>query len=106
MRISILLLIAGMAAVTFLPRFIPLALFTRWSLPEGTKRALHFMPTAIMAAIVFPILFSSPEGNISFEPRLILSAIPVFLFAIRAKNLWGSVVLGMLVYWALGFAFR
>jgi branched-subunit amino acid transport protein len=105
MRISVLLLIAGMAAVTFLPRFIPLALFTRWSLPEGIKRALHFMPTAIMAAIVFPILFSSPEGKIYFEPRLILAALPVFIFAARAKNLWGSVVLGMFVYWALGFAF-
>jgi branched-subunit amino acid transport protein len=106
MRISILLLIAGMTAVTFLPRFIPLALFTRWSLPEGVKRALHFMPTAIMAAIVFPIFFSSPEGKISFEPRLILAAIPVFIFSVRAKNLWGAVVLGMIVYWALGFAFR
>ena len=106
MRISILLLIAGMAAVTFLPRFIPLALFTRWSLPEGTKRALHFMPTAIMAAIVFPILFSSPEGNISFEPRLILAAIPVFLVALKTKNLWVSVVLGMLLYWISGLIFR
>lgn len=106
MRISILLMIAGMAAVTFLPRFIPLALFTRWSLPEGIKRTLHFMPTAIMAAIVFPILFSSPDGKITLEPRLILSALPVFIFAARAKNLWGSVVLGMAVYWALGFALR
>lgn len=106
MRISILLLIAGMAAVTFLPRFIPLALFTRWSLPEGIKRALHFMPTAIMAAIVFPILFSSPEGKIGFEPRLILAALPVFLVALKTKNLWVSVVLGMLLYWISGLIFR
>jgi branched-subunit amino acid transport protein len=106
MRLSILLLILGMAAVTFLPRFVPLALFTRWSLPERIKRALHFMPTAIMAAIVFPILFSSPEGKIAFEPRLILAALPVFPFAYRFKNLWGSVALGMVLYWALGFAFR
>ncbi len=106
MRLSILLLIFGMAAVTFLPRFIPLALFTRWSLPEGVRRALHFMPTAIMAAIVFPVLFSSPEGNIIFEPRLVLAAVPVFIFSVRVKNLWGAVVLGMIVYWALGFFLR
>ena len=106
MRISILLLIAGMTAVTFLPRFIPLALFTRWSLPEGVKRALHFMPTAIMAAIVFPILFSSSEGKISFEPRLVLASVPVFIFSVRAKNLWGAVVLGMIMYWALGFLLK
>jgi branched-subunit amino acid transport protein len=106
MRISILLLIAGMAAVTFLPRFIPLALFTRWSLPEGIKRALHFMPTAIMAAIVFPILFSSPEGKIGFEPGLIFAAVQVFLVALKTKNLWVSVVLGMLLYWISGLIFR
>ena len=106
MRLYILWLILGMAAVTFLPRFIPLALFTRWSLPERIKRALHFMPTAIMAAIVFPILFSSAEGNLAFQPMLLLAALPVFLFASKTKNLWASVILGMLIYWLLGFAFR
>ena len=105
MRLSILLLILGMAAVTFLPRFLPLALFTRWSLPEKVKRLLHFMPTAIMAAIVFPILFPSPGGIITFEPRLIMAALPVFVFAGKTKNLWGSVVIGMALYWALGFVF-
>jgi branched-subunit amino acid transport protein len=94
-----------MAAVTFLPRFLPLALFTRWSLPEKVKRLLHFMPTAIMAAIVFPILFSSPEGNIAFDPRLIFTAVPVFLVSLKSKSLWLSVVAGMFTYWVLGFIF-
>lgn len=106
MRLRILWLILGMAVVTFLPRFLPLALFSRWSLPERIKRLLHFMPTAIMAAIVFPILFSSPDGKIAFEPRLILAALPVFVIAVKTKNLWVSVILGMIAYWALGFAFR
>jgi len=105
MRLQILWLLLGMAAVTFLPRFIPLALFTRWALPKRIKRALHFMPTAIMAAIVFPILSSSAEGKLTFEPRLLLSALPVFVVALRTKNLWASVILGMLVYWLLGFVF-
>jgi len=104
MRLQTLWLLLGMAAVTFLPRFIPLALFTRWSLPERIKRGLHFMPTAIMAAIVFPVLLSSAEGKLTFEPRLLLSALPVFLVAVKTKNLWASVVVGMLVYWLLGFA--
>jgi branched-subunit amino acid transport protein len=64
------------------------------------------MPTAIMAAIVFPLLFSSAERKLVFEPRLLLSALPVWLFASKTKNLWASVILGMLVYWLLGFAFR
>jgi branched-subunit amino acid transport protein len=106
MSARILWLLIGMAAVTFLPRFIPLALFTRWTLPERVKRLLHFMPTAIMAAIVFPILFSGADGKLAFEPRLELAAVPVFLFALRTKNLWASVLVGMAVYWLLGLAFR
>ena len=102
----ILWLIIGMAVVTFLPRFIPLAIFTRWALPEKVKRVLHFMPTAIMAAIVFPILFSGSDNKPSFEPHLLLAAIPVFIFSWLTKNLWASVLVGMLVYWALGLAFR
>jgi branched-subunit amino acid transport protein len=103
MRWQIFWLLLGMAAVTFLPRFIPLAIFTRWSPPERIKRMLHFMPTAIMAAIVFPVLFSSAQGKLIFEPRVLLSALPVFLLAFKTKNLWASVILGMLTYWLLGF---
>jgi branched-subunit amino acid transport protein len=94
-----------MAAVTFLPRFIPLALFTRWALPGRIQRTLHYMPAAIMAAIVFPLLFSSTQGKLDLHPLVLLAAIPVFIFALKTKNLWASVVLGMLVYWLLGLVF-
>jgi 4-azaleucine resistance transporter AzlC len=103
MRGQIFWLLIGMALVTFLPRFIPLAIFTRWAPPERIKRMLHFMPTAIMAAIVFPVLFSSAQGKLIFEPRVLLSALPVFLLAFKTKNLWASVILGMLTYWLSGF---
>jgi branched-subunit amino acid transport protein len=32
----------------------------------------------------------------------VLAAIPVFIFAWKVKSIWGSVLLGMLVYWLLG----
>ncbi len=102
MRASILWLFLGMAAVTFLPRFIPLAFFNKRQMPERLKRFLHYMPTAVMAAIVFPVLLSSGEGKLVFEPRLLLAALPVFLFSLKTKNLWGAVLLGMAAYWALG----
>jgi branched-subunit amino acid transport protein len=103
MRPEILWLLLGMAAVTFLPRFIPMALLTRWAIPEKMKIVLDYMPVAILSAIVFPILFSSNKGNVGVEPRLLLAAFPVFIFAHKMRNLWGSVVLGMLIYWGLGF---
>ncbi len=103
MRPEILWLLLGMGVVTFLPRFLPMAFLTRWAIPEKMKMGLDYMPVAILSAIVFPILFSSDKGNVGVEPRLLLAAIPVFIFANKTRNLWGSVVLGMGVYWGLGF---
>jgi branched-subunit amino acid transport protein len=103
MRPEILWLLLGMAGVTFLPRFLPMALLTRWAIPEKTKIVLDYMPVAILSAIVFPILFSSGDGNVGVEPRLLLAAFPVFIFARKMRNLWGSVILGMLIYWGLGY---
>jgi len=103
MNFEILYLILGMAFVTFLPRFFPMALFTRQVLPEKVKMGLEFIPISILSAIVFPILFFNEEGTVGIRAHYILSAIPVFIFAWRVKSLWGSVFLGMLVFWGLGF---
>jgi len=103
MRIPILILILGMGIVTFLPRFLPMAFLTRWLIPERVKMGLGYIPIAILSAIVFPILFFNERAEVEIQPHYLLSAIPVFIFAWRVKSLWGSVILGMLVYWGLGF---
>ena len=103
MKPEIFWLLLGMGVVTFLPRFLPMAFLSRWAIPEKVKRGLDYMPVAILSAIIFPILFSSDKGDVGVEPRLLLAAIPVFIFAHKMRNLWGSVVLGMLVFWGLGY---
>ena len=101
MRESTLVLILGMALVTFLPRFLPMAFLSRWVLPEKTRVGLSYFPVAILSAIVFPTFFS--EGNgVEIQPQYLLAALPVFIFAWKVKSLWGSVVLGMLIYWGMG----
>jgi branched-subunit amino acid transport protein len=103
MKDEMLWIILGMAVVTFLPRFLPLAFLTRWTIPEKLKPGLDYIPIAILSAIVFPILFSNGEGKIGIQPQYLLAAIPTFIFTWKVKSLWGTVVLGMLVYWGLGF---
>jgi len=103
MRQEILILILGMALVTFLPRFLPMAFLTRWALPEKVKKGLEYFPISILSAIVFPILFFNGEGVLEIQPHYLISAIPVFFFAWKVKSLWGSVILGMAVFWGLGF---
>jgi len=106
MRESILGLILGMAFVTFLPRFLPMAFLSRWVIPEKVKMGLEYIPISILSAIVFPILFSNGEGEIGIQLHFLLSAIPVFIFAWKVGSIWASVILGMLFYWGLGFFFQ
>lgn len=103
MRFSILILILGMGIVTFLPRFLPMAFLTRWVLPEKVKKGLDYIPISILSAIVFPILFFNEEGEIGVHSHYLFSGIPVFIFAWKVKSIWASVILGMLIYWGLGF---
>jgi branched-subunit amino acid transport protein len=103
MKLNTLYLILGMGMVTFFPRFFPMAFFSRWAIPEKVKMGLEYIPVAILSAIVFPILFFNGEGTFGVQPQFLLTAIPVFAFAWKAKSLWGSVILGMLIYWGLGF---
>jgi branched-subunit amino acid transport protein len=105
MELDTLYLILGMALVTFLPRFFPMAFLTRRALPERVKKGLEYFPISILSAIVFPILFFNGEGRMEIQSPYLLSAIPVFLFAWKVKSLWGSVILGMAIYWGLGFVF-
>jgi branched-subunit amino acid transport protein len=101
MRREILILILGMASVTFLPRFLPLAFLTRRFIHERVRAGLEYIPVSILSAIVFPILFFNGRGEVEIQHRYPLSAIPLFLFAWRVKSLWLSVILGMLISWGL-----
>ena len=103
MREGMLVTIFGMAVVTFLPRFLPMALLTRWVIPEKVKMGLGYIPAAILSAIVFPILFFQEGAEVAVRPLYLLSAVSVFIFSWKVKRLWASVILGMLVYWGLGF---
>ncbi len=103
MREEMLAIIFGMAVVTFLPRFLPMALLTRWVIPEKVKMGLGYIPTAILSAIVFSTLFFNEGAKVAIQPLYLVSAVSVFIFSWKVKRLWASVILGMLVYWGLGF---
>ncbi|MEN8613844.1 AzlD domain-containing protein [Dehalogenimonas sp. THU2] len=102
MRWEMLVLFLGMAAVTFLPRFLPMAYVSRLTIPPRVKVFLDYVPVAVLSALVVPAVFAADGGGVGLEPRLLLSAAAVFLFSYKVRNLWGAVVLGMAVYWVLG----
>lgn len=55
-------LIMGMAAVTYLPRLVPLFLLTDKKIPKRLDRFLQCIPAASLGALVIPGMFSvTPE---------------------------------------------
>ena len=102
MRLEMFLLFTGMAAVTFLPRFLPMALMSRIVIPDRAKDFLEYVPVAVLSALVVPAVFAVDGGGVGIDARLLVSALIVFVFAWKIRNLFGSVVLGMAAYWALG----
>ena len=75
MRLEMVWIILGMACVTFIPRFLPMAVFTKWTVPERLRWGLEYIPVAVLSAIVFPILsFLTEEGLFTFN--LVLCGLP------------------------------
>ncbi len=95
-------LISGMAAVTFLPRYIPLALAGRVSLPDWMRQALEFVPVAVLTAIVAQVaLVSGGEVNVQLANPQMWAAIAAALVALSGRGLLSVIAVGLLVYAAL-----
>lgn len=97
-----LLLFIGMGLVTYLPRFIPLALFAKREVPAWFSEWLSYIPPALLAALLVPelILAKAPQGvSLNFLNPKLWVAVPTFFIAAKTKSLGGTVVAGMLLYW-------
>ncbi|MFO8192720.1 MAG: AzlD domain-containing protein [Bacillota bacterium] len=93
------LLIFLMTAVTYLPRVIPAVILSRRRLPRAVTLWLSYVPVAVMAAILAPALFV-PAGELDLSlqanPAFWVS-IPVFALALRTRNLFITVIVGMVL---------
>jgi branched-subunit amino acid transport protein len=95
------LIIGGMALVTFAIRYPVLALLGRINLPAPLFRALRFVPPAVLTAIIVPNIFFTSDGSLDLRaanPHLIAGLVAV-LIAWRTKNLLLTIILGMLALW-------
>jgi branched-subunit amino acid transport protein len=94
--------IFGMVLVTFLIRFSVIALLRDADLPSNVKRALRFVPLAVLSAIIFPALFVS-DGTFdpSFRNARLLAGIGAALVACASKRTVLPIVVGMILLWIL-----
>ncbi|MEQ4718190.1 AzlD domain-containing protein [Nonomuraea sp. B19D2] len=56
------LLILGMGLVSFLPRYLPLAILADREMPPLVETLLRYTPPAVLAALVFPAILA-PSGK-------------------------------------------
>lgn len=90
-----MMIILASAAVTLLPRVLPLAFLSRVELPEWSLRFLRHIPVAVMAALLAQTLFVK-DGTPAWQPLMILPALPAWLVAVRTRSLLLTVVAGVL----------
>lgn len=94
--------IIGIGLVTFAIRLSFILLFGKMAMPDWVRRALRFIPTAVLSAIIFPEL-AMPGGELNLtpgNPRL-LAGILAALVAWRTKNVILTILAGMGILLAL-----
>lgn len=96
MHNEILLLIGGMALMTFITRFASIGLFRKTGFPTWLDRWLKHIPTAILTALIVPSLLL-PQGElfISFHNHYLVAGIISAVIAYRSHNIVVTLSVGM-----------
>ncbi len=93
-----LVIFAGMGLATFFTRFALIAALGR-ELPPLVRRWLRYVPPAVLAALIVPAVFA-PQGRLEIG----LSALAVMAGAVvawRTRNVFWTILGGMLTFWAV-----
>jgi branched-subunit amino acid transport protein len=94
-NIWLVMLIGGL--ITFGMRFSLIFLFGKFEIPETLRRALHYVPPAVLSAIIFPeLLYRSSQLDISLGNTRLLAGIVAILVAWFSKNTLLTIVTGMI----------
>ena len=102
MNIWLGMLIGGL--ITFGMRFSLIFLFGKFEIPETMRKALHYVPPAVLSAIVFPeLLYPAPSNqlDISFGNTRLLAGIVAILVAWYSKNTLLTILAGMVALFLL-----
>ena len=102
MNIWLIMLLGGL--ITFGIRFSLIYLFGRFQIPETMRRALHYVPPAILSAIIFPELFLR-DGmlNLSFDNTRLIAGLVAIVVAWFSKNTLITILAGMIALFLLQF---
>ncbi len=102
MSLWLIMLAAGL--LTFLTRLSFISLFSDREMPPPLKRALGFVPPAVLTAIIFPeLLLRDGELAISADNTRLLAGMVAILVAWITRRIMPTIVVGMGVLWLLQY---
>jgi branched-subunit amino acid transport protein len=97
--LSALVLILGMALVTFTIRYPLLAFVGRVELPDRMVRALRYVPVAVLIAIIVPtMLMPHDHLEIAFGNSYLIAGMASMVIAAKFKRLLPTIGGGMLIF--------
>ena len=101
MTVWLTMLLVGLG--TYGTRLSFVLLFGRREIPGGVRRALRFVPPAVLTAIIFPELLL-PEGtlDLSLGNDRLIAGLFAALIAWRTKNVILTILAGMALLLLLG----
>jgi branched-subunit amino acid transport protein len=99
-NIWLVMLLGGL--ITFAIRFSLIYLFGRIKVPETIRRSLHYVPPAVLSAIIFPELFLQ-DGvlDLSLDNTRLLAGLTAIVVAWFSRNTLITIVAGMIALFLL-----
>ena len=100
MTIWWVMILGGLA--TFAIRAFFILLVGQREIPPLLRRALYFIPPAVLTAIILPELVL-PRGSLDLSPTNpnLLAGLVAVLVAWRTRSVLLTIVIGMAVFWLL-----
>jgi branched-subunit amino acid transport protein len=93
-----------MAGITFLTRFVAMALLRNAKTSAKTLDVMRFVPIAVLASLISPALFA-PRGSVdlSFTNEYLAAGIAAILVTYRTKALILTIVVGIATILSIRF---
>ena len=91
-------------AITYLTRFLMIAILKKEMFNDRIREVLSYVPSAIFPAIIFPAIFLDNFGHFQFEdnPKILAAAIAVIV-GVLSRNIIATIFSGLASYWFLIF---
>ena len=102
MNIWLVMLFGGL--ITFAIRFVLIYLFGRFEIPETMRRALHYVPPAVLSAFIFSDLFIRDDAiRVSLDNHRLFAGLLAIIVAWFTRNTLITILTGMAALFLLQF---